>query len=83
MELKNMIEDLLNSKVQENNELAVSLMKNPLLQDLDREEFVKQFIKRYNEGKLNGEESKNLLSLWIEVYEPLIKNHIKTRVKKI
>ena len=58
-------------------------MRNELLSDKDRDEFLEKFLVMYNKGDLFKEGNKALLDLWTEVYLPRVPDHIKNRVRKI
>lgn len=84
MELKEMISQLLESEIQQNKELAVGLMQNELLSDQERDSFLEIFEKMVNNGSIFQQGNENLLSLWLDVYEPRMLHIMKQkRITKI
>lgn len=83
MEARKMIQDLLDSDVKGNKELAVGLLSNPKLTEEDRLHFIPIFEEMVKTSEIFKEENKNLLELWLEVYEPLVKVLMKKRINRI
>ena len=85
MELKNMVDELINSGMMESEELGVVLMTSP---DMPQEEVIKhidKFIKDYNKQPLKylDYDNRTLFEKWVELYQLYVKSHVKNRVKKI
>lgn len=70
MELSKMIEELLNSGILENMELATTLLRSPEVSDEEKKKFVDKFIEDYlcGEGDILSDEHRNLFKNWVELY---------------
>ena len=85
MELKSLIDQLIESEVLENQELGLTLLRAPDVSDNEKREYIDKFVKQYLEGKVDffKEEQKNIFQMWVEIYLSLQEVEVKTRVKKI
>lgn len=85
MELNQLINQLLESGIVENQELAVTLLGSTEVSSEEKVKHIDNFIKEYTSGKVNffSEEKAHLFEKWVEVYLPTVKDSIKNRVNKI
>lgn len=85
MELNKMIEELLASKMLENQELGAALLLSPTVSMEEKKKYIDKFVEDYQSGKVDylSDDHKNLLKTWVELYLPTIKDDIKNRVKRI
>lgn len=85
MELKEMIDELMSSKLIENQELATCLMRSDQMPYEEKKKHVDAFIADYNSGKVNffSEERANLFAAWVELYQTTVYDDVVNRVKKI
>ena len=69
----------------ENQELGTVLLNSDELSKEDKKSYIDKFIKDYTENKVNffKEEHKNLFKSWVELYNSIVEEEIKSRVKKI
>ena len=53
MELNKMIEELLASKLMENQELGAALLRSPTVTDEEKKKYIDKFVEDYQEGKVD------------------------------
>jgi hypothetical protein len=70
MELKQLISQLLESKIIENQELGVSLLMSDDVNIQDKKEFLDKFVDDYTRGKIDffSEDHHNIFKAWVELY---------------
>lgn len=85
MELEILIKQLLDSKIIENQALAVTLLSSSEVSNEEKEKYIDEFVREYTEGKVDffSEERKDLFRVWVELYSKRIRNDVKNRVRKI
>lgn len=85
MELNQLIAQLLESKIIENQELAVNLLRSPEVSQEEKQKYLDKFVHDYSTGNVNffSEEQKNIFKVWVELYAATIKDQVKNRVKRI
>lgn len=81
MEINQLIDQLLNSKIIENQELAVTLLKSTDVTPEEKRRHIDEFIKEYTEGKIDffSEEHKNIFKAWVELYSAILKDEQKNK----
>lgn len=85
MELNNLIKELIDSRIVENQELALNLLTTDRLTDVEKRKHIDKFIEDYTSGRVNffTEEQQNVFKGWVEIYKKTIKDEVKNRIKKI
>jgi hypothetical protein len=85
MELKDIIKELLNSKLIENEELATTLLQSDEISYEDKRVFIENFIKDYKNQPPSfwTDENKELFRNWVKLYFEYEKKEYKNRVNKI
>ncbi len=70
MELKQLISQLIESKIIENQELGVSLLMSDDVSIQDKKQFLDKFVDDYTRGKIDffSEDHHNIFKAWVELY---------------
>jgi hypothetical protein len=85
MNLRNLIDQLIESEIIENQELGLTLLRSPEITEEEKRTHIDSFVKSYLEGNIdfNKEEQRNILQMWVEIYLSMQEGEVKNRVKKI
>jgi hypothetical protein len=85
MELKSLIDQLIESDVLESQELGLTLLRAPDVSDSEKRQYIDKFVKQYLEGQVDffKEEQKHIFQMWVEIYLSMQEGEVKNRVKKI
>lgn len=85
MELNELIQQLVDSNMTENQELAISLLASDSLTDEEKRKHIDKFINSYLRGEVNWDvpEQKHIFDGWVEIYLRCQRMEVKNRVKKI
>lgn len=85
MELKKIIDDLIESGIIENQELGITLLSSPDVSDEEKRKHIEKYIKEYQNGTVDffTEEQTNIFKGWVDIYLSNVKGELKNRIKKI
>ena len=70
MELQEMIKDLINSKILENEELALTLLRSDEISQEEKRKAIDIYVKDYIAGKIkiDDKEKDNIFRMWTKIY---------------
>lgn len=85
MELQEMIKDLINSKILENEELALTLLRSDEISQEEKRKAIDIYVKDYIAGKIkiDDKEKDNIFRMWTKIYLKTLDDEVKKRVIKI
>ena len=85
MELQEMIKDLINSKILENEELALTLLRSDEISQEEKRKVIDIYVKDYIAGKIkiDDKEKDNIFRMWTKIYLKTLDDEVKKRVIKI
>lgn len=85
MELQEMIKDLINSKILENEELALTLLRSDEISQEEKRKAIDTYVKDYIAGKIkiDDKEKDNIFRMWTKIYLKTLDDEVKKRVIKI
>jgi hypothetical protein len=85
MELQEMIKDLINSKILENEELALTLLRSDEISQEEKRKAIDIYVKDYIAGKIkiDDKEKDNIFRMWTKIYLKTLDDEVKKRIIKI
>ncbi len=85
MELQEMIKDLINSKILENEELALTLLRSDEISQEEKRKAIDTYVKDYIAGKIkiDDKEKDNIFRMWTKIYLKTLDDEVKKRIIKI
>ena len=85
MELQEMIKDLINSKILENEELALTLLRSDEISQEEKRKAIDIYVRDYIAGKIkiDDKEKDNIFRMWTKIYLKTLDDEVKKRIIKI
>lgn len=85
MELQEMIKDLINSKILENEELALTLLRSDEISQEEKRKVIDIYVKDFIAGKtkIDDKEKDNIFRMWTKIYLKTLDDEVKKRIIKI